>query len=161
MVPSVYVKLRDIKNRSGWLLLSFTLYFCMNGSAKQFVFALASFLRAFRWADSRESFVNKDCFRYLFDLRVLTFHFENFSTWIWRLPFAICLKRDSKYQSIAYANLWSSGTILFYLISCWRVLSFISYDSLTDRSVTIGFNYIFSCLKMNLSSETVMCCFRF
>ena len=50
MVPSVYVKLRDIKNRSGWLLLSFTLYFCMNGLAKQFVFPLTSFLREFRWA---------------------------------------------------------------------------------------------------------------
>ena len=70
-------------------------------------------------------YTNFSSFRIVLDsFFLLTFHFENFSTCIWLLPFAICLKRDSKYLC-CLCNLWSSGRILFYSVSWWRVLSFI------------------------------------
>ena len=76
--------------------------------------------------------LHKFCsFRQVLSIRIvldsfflLTFHFENFLTWIWLLPFAICLKRDSKYLC-CLCNLWNSGRILFYPVRWWRVLSFI------------------------------------
>ena len=83
-------------------------------------------------------YTNFSSFRIVLDsFFLLTFHFENFSTCIWLLPFAICLKRDSKYLC-CLCNLWSSGRILFYSVSWWRVLIFYSHASLTNRS-TIGF----------------------
>ena len=83
-------------------------------------------------------YTNFSSFRIVLDsFFLLTFHFENFSTCIWLLPFAICLKRDSKYLC-CLCNLWSSGRILFYPVSWWRVLIFYSHASLTNRS-TIGF----------------------
>ena len=70
-------------------------------------------------------YTNFSSFRIVLDsFFLLIFHFENFSTCIWLLPFAICLKRDSKYLC-CLCNLWSSGRILFYSVSWWRVLSFI------------------------------------
>ena len=70
-------------------------------------------------------YTNFSSFRIVLDsFFLLTFHFENFSTCVWLLPFAACLKRDSKYLC-CLCNLWSSGGILFYSVSWWRVLSFI------------------------------------
>ena len=70
-------------------------------------------------------YTNFSSFRIVLDsFFLLTFHFENFSTCIWLLPFAICLKRDSKYLC-CLCNLRSSGRNLFYSVSWWRVLSFI------------------------------------
>ena len=104
-------------------------------------------------------YTNFSSFRIVLDgFFLLTFHFENFLTWIWLLPFAICLKRDSKYLC-CLCNLWSSGRILFYPVSWWRVLIFYSHASF-DKPIN-HWIYIFSCLKMNLSSETVMRCFLF
>ena len=71
-------------------------------------------------------YTNFSSFRIVLDsFFLLTFHFQNFSTCIWLLPFAICLKRDSSKYFCCLCNLWSSSRILFYPVSWWRVLSFI------------------------------------